>query len=108
MNDFFVEFLIWSLGVYGTANIIVFSNFFKPVREFFKDTPFFGKMIVCILCTGFWVGLFWSLVVWSPANMFIMQSYWANKYTNTLFDACIGSCICWIIYLFLHTRSEGK
>ena len=103
MTDFFVEFLMWSLGVFGASNIIVFSAIFKPIREYFATTPFLGKILPCILCTSFWVGCFWSAVLWSPVRADV-----SNLFFRLLFSGCLGSATTWLIYLLISNRMKGQ
>ena len=51
------------LGCYGVTSIIVQSKLFKPFREWVGNkSAFFGKLTSCMLCSGFWVGLFTVII----------------------------------------------
>lgn len=95
--------IIWILAVYGTTNIIVFSTLFKPIRDYLRNFKFIGKVVTCILCMGFWVGVFWGTMYWSPGISINNQNY-----LYPLFDGCIGSSACWLIYLLISSKMEGK
>jgi hypothetical protein len=61
------------LGCYGVTSIIVQSKLFKPLRTWVEGkSTFFGKLINCMLCSGFWVGLL-TVVIFnmSPAYSFL-------------------------------------
>lgn len=111
MSDFLVSFIIWCLGVYGTANIIVFSTIFKPIREFLnKRIPPIGKLVTCILCMGFWSGLFWGWIIWSPSEILYLRNwaYYSVNVFDLVFNGAIGSAVCWLIYLFTASKMVGK
>lgn len=119
--DYLVNFLVWILGVYGMSTIIVHSNIMRPVRDFlnYKDREydeygnlvkatirkfdFFGKLVNCILCMGFWVGVFWDTFYWSP----LVFSY-ANWFISALFAGCLGSGTTWLIYLKVYPLMSNK
>lgn len=43
----------------GITNIVVNASILEPLRDFIiSKSTFFGKLISCMLCTGFWVGIF--------------------------------------------------
>ena len=47
----------------GLTIIITQSTLFSPFREFIeRRSSFFGDLIECPMCTGFWVGLFMSFL----------------------------------------------
>lgn len=53
--------LIWDLllltgAAYGFSWIVTKSKIFLPIRTHFKDTPFLGSLLQCIVCVSFWVG----------------------------------------------------
>lgn len=52
--------LLWfCLSSYGATQIIVYGKIFDKVRP---SKGFFGKLLNCTMCTGFWVGIFlWYL-----------------------------------------------
>jgi len=107
--DFLTNFIIWSLATFGAANIVVYSTIFKPVRLALGKMPFFGKLVNCILCMGFWVGLMWGLLIWSPAEYFILKQNWPYQIVfDMLFNGSLGSCVCWLIYLSVANRMVGK
>jgi hypothetical protein len=110
MSDYLVSFLIWSLAVFGTANIIVFSTIFKPIRDALANVPVISKLINCILCMGFWVGSFWGYFTWNPAEFLILRMYNGGFQTvlDLLFNGALGSCVCWLIYLFIADKMLGK
>ena len=82
--DYLTSTLVWILGTFGMATIIVNSQIMLPVRNFLtfskmlKDESgnytevverkfkFFGKLVNCILCMGFWSGIFWGSMYWHP------------------------------------------
>lgn len=124
--DYLARVLIWSLSIYGCANIIVFSTLFKPIREFaqFKKLvksakgeiievverkfQFFKKLMTCVICISFYLGGIWGLVVYSPANELIYVSSDYIKVIEFFFNAFLGSCNSWLIYLWIAPRMSGK
>jgi hypothetical protein len=108
--DFLTSFIVWSIGVFGTANIISISKIFEPFRNFLKPVPFFGKMVSCVLCTGFWVGVFWGYTMFSPAEYLVRISelHRFKFILDPLFDGATGSAVTWIIYLWTATKMAGK
>ena len=58
----FVDFLIFLLASCGATAGIVGSSLLEPVRSFiFSKSEFLKELLSCPMCTGLWVGLFFSL-----------------------------------------------
>ena len=54
-----LDLIYFSLSSYGLTQILVYGKIFDKVRP--KD-GWFGQLLSCTMCTGFWVGLFlWSI-----------------------------------------------
>jgi hypothetical protein len=107
--DYLTSFLIWSLAVFGTANIIVISKIFLKFREWVGKIAFFKSLINCMLCMGFWIGCFWGFVLWSPSEFLTLREYTAPKiFFDTVFNGCVGSAVAWIIYLWTAPKIAGK
>lgn len=95
--------LFFILGCYGVTTLIVQSKIMEPVREFFKDrVEFVYKLLNCMMCTGFWVGLFFTLgFKFSPT-----YELFSGVHTGiirlafySLFDSAFISGVIWLIYL---------
>jgi hypothetical protein len=95
--------LYFIMGCYGITLLVVQSKIMEPVREFFKDrVNFVYKLLNCMMCTGFWVGLFFTLgFKFSPS-----YDLFSGSHSNTLqliaytiFDASFISGIIWLLYL---------
>ncbi len=55
-------FLLIILAGIGITNLVVKAEVLEVVRDFvIKRSKFFGKLITCMMCTGFWVGLILGL-----------------------------------------------
>lgn len=66
-----LELLIFILLVYGLSFIITESEIFDNIREKIKG-EFFIKLLNCLVCTSFWVGMIISF--WFPiTNIFIVD-----------------------------------
>ena len=58
-----VEFLLFLLGCSGFTITFMLGSIFQRVRDFIeKHSSFFGEMIYCPLCLGFWVGVAGSFI----------------------------------------------
>ena len=54
-----MTFIWFCLISYGLTQILVYGKIFDPIRP---KTGWFGQLLKCPMCTGFWVGLFlWSV-----------------------------------------------
>lgn len=124
--DYLANFIIWSLAVFGTTNIITVSALLKPFRDWIQFKEIIkdetgkitgvtsrkwalpGKLVNCPMCVGFWAGMFWSIMEYSPAYNLILESTRSNFYTQTLFDAFLGSITSWMLYLWIGNRQFGK
>jgi hypothetical protein len=125
--EYLVNVLVWIITVYGMSTIIVHSTLFNPLRNFLsysgvvadeegnivemipRQFSLLGKLINCILCMGFWVGIFWGIMVWSPADtLFLNQDNLITPFLKGLFSGCLGSATTWLIYLKVFPLMEGK
>jgi hypothetical protein len=103
------NFIVWSLAVFGISNIIVFSSLLKSFRESIAKWKWQlpGKLVNCILCVSFWIGITFGLTVWSPAEMFIAMPTWYNTIFEVLFNGALGSSVSWLIFLGIKQRMLG-
>lgn len=118
--EFLTSIIIWMLAVYGTALIISMSTIFEPIRRgmlysSYKVNPhngdvkaverrwkFPGKLISCIMCMGFWSGVFWAWAFFDP--MALVQ---ANEFLHLLFCGVLGCGSTWFIHANLHHKMKG-
>jgi hypothetical protein len=94
--------LYYVLVSYGLTTIIVQSKIFKPIRDFFKNkSKFTHKLLNCMLCTGFWVGLLISFVFNSKIQMILDYPTidWYFMFIYNIFYASFTSGLIWLIYL---------
>ncbi len=56
------------LACYGLTMILMYGKIFNKIRP---KTGFFGNLLTCSLCTGFWSGLFMWLVSNTSFNFFV-------------------------------------
>tara|TARA_R110000782_G_scaffold184388_2_gene274660 strand:- start:20728 stop:21084 length:357 start_codon:yes stop_codon:yes gene_type:complete len=117
--EYLVSFVVWSLVVYGCTNIFVNAKIMSPFREWAqfssvtkrngevtkateREFQFFGKLVTCILCMGFWVGGFWG-VYWDP---FVGVD--SNPVMHFLFNGFLGSAVTWLIHLKTIPLMKGQ
>lgn len=118
--DYLANFIVWSLGVYGTALVLVQSALLRPFREWITFIPLKkeedpltlnrqtrkfslpGKLINCIMCTGWWSGAFWSLFFWDP-----FEGKESCPYASFIFAGMLGSAVTWIIAVLLSPKQKG-
>lgn len=115
-----INTVIWMLAVYGTALVISMSAIFTPVRNWVKYSlfkrdldggitaverkfKFPGKLITCIMCMGFWSGVFWGYTFYDPGH-----TVDSNVFLHLLFDGVLGTAVTWIIHIILAPNSIGK
>ena len=54
-----MELLYFILTSYGLTQILVYGSIFEKQREYILErSEWFGKLVHCPMCTGFWVGVF--------------------------------------------------
>jgi hypothetical protein len=62
-----IEFFMFLFAGIGITNIVVNASLLDFPRDFIiEHSSFFGKLVTCMLCTGFWVGIL--LWVFAPAT----------------------------------------
>ena len=96
-----MELLLFLLIGFGVTTIITSSKIFEPLRDRL-DTGrtklthnFFGYLIVCPLCVGFWWGLTQSIMMFSPT----MSMFWA--------DFQFSGVLSYIVYSFARLFALG-
>lgn len=94
-----MSFLIFILSTLGLTLIITNSYLLKPLREKINEVnPFFGKMIKCSQCTGFWVSLFVQFIILiCERGGFLF--FWTD--IHFILFGFIGSFICYVVYLLI-------
>ena len=96
---------------YGITSIVVQSKLFKPFREVIKTkSKFFGSLLHCMMCFGFWVGLYVvpvlgfspTAILFGKTNLDLYQ-----KIIFTIFDAAFISGVVYyinIIELYIESK----
>tara|TARA_Y100000310_G_scaffold140864_1_gene140290 strand:+ start:6091 stop:6465 length:375 start_codon:yes stop_codon:yes gene_type:complete len=116
-----INILIWCLVVFSISNTIAVSALLRPIRDYLyppgihergrgewiiydhekedwietskRPVPFFGKLITCTMCLGFWVGLVVSVLWFSPSH-------------NIVIDGFFGSIVAWMLFLFIQEKQN--
>jgi len=102
--SYVTDLITWILATFGLATIIVNSTIMAPVRaRVEKISPFLGKLVNCILCTGFWSGVFWSSMYWNPFS----AQYASCFFMDAIFAGCVGCASTWLIYLKVFPLMQG-
>jgi len=99
-----MELFLFLLSCIGATFIINISYLFKPLREGVANiSPFFGKLLKCSQCMGFWIGIFIRfLFMWHENQLIYLQ--WSD-----LYNICYGfasSFVCYASYLLLEYFME--
>jgi len=96
---------------YGITSIVVQSKLFKPFREVMKvRSNFFGSLLHCMMCFGFWVGLFVVPVLgFSPTAILFgkINLDLSQRIIFTIFDAAFISGVVYyinIIELYIESK----
>jgi hypothetical protein len=59
-----MEIILLLIACFGLTNILVNSKIMEGFREkFSSEGEFFKDLISCSMCTGFWVGLYFALII---------------------------------------------
>lgn len=99
-----MAFIFWILAAYGMSTIIVYSSIFEKFRNWvISISSFFGKLITCMMCTSFWVGIFMSLVLGSLAT-----NHFGYKFINVFFDGCFTSGAVWGLNAIIEFFEESR
>ena len=118
-----INLLVWSLIVFSATNIVVVSKVFSKFRTWvtYKDlklitdergTRYEGSLrkyqmlsalVHCPMCLGFWMGIFFSIFLYSPSLYVLMGD---SYFINTFSDGLLGSIMSWMLYLFLNEKQS--
>lgn len=117
-----VALVLFLLSVYGLSNAIavlkigqfIFGkghcsdtdckapNHPKDKRRFLGRVPYFGDLFYCPPCLAFWIGIAFSILVFSPASEFTGIS-WKSAIT----DGLAASGMIWLLHAWAMRTIEG-
>lgn len=58
-----MDIIILLLACFGLTNILVNGSILNKFRDYISKWEFIKQLINCSMCTGFWVGLYFSLII---------------------------------------------
>lgn len=96
-----MTFAAWALPILGATLIITCSTAFRSFRESLKDVPLLGELVVCPMCTGFWVGVVASALGSSLQHAIFLP-------LRLFADGCSASVVCWSLHVALCALGQGK
>ena len=89
-----MEWFIILLGCIGLTDILMYGKILSKPRNYLIKYSFFKNLLSCAVCTGFWSGLFFSLILLiTPINWYYIiflpfassaGSYFYNRLLNVL------------------------
>ena len=95
----------FKIDAFSTTKII-FDDIYGD-EGYFLTRPLFkfiSELISCILCTGTWVGFFFSLFYFSPSHEFIGL----NKFLSVFFDGMLSAGSVWAINAIIEWFEENR
>lgn len=74
----------------------------KDKRRFLGRIPYLGDLFYCPPCLAFWIGMFASQVLLSPAAPFI-----AIWWKSMIVDGLVASAVAWLLYTWTEKNILG-
>lgn len=117
-----VSLVVFLLAVYGLANAIAvlkIGRYFLGVghctdancsspghphekRKFLGRIPYFGDLLYCPPCLAFWLGMAFSMCVFSPSSEFT-----GILWKSTVVDGLAASGAIWLIHAWAMRAIDG-
>lgn len=100
-------FLCWWAVVWGATMISTQSTLFAPFRRRSAQLNIWlGTLVICPMCTGFWVGVAASFLhLHGPAEALASPwPVWAKAWA----DGCASSALCWFSHVVLGHLAEYR
>lgn len=98
-----MDFVSWALPCMGATLIITCSTIFRDARKLLLSrSPKLGELVICPMCTGFWVGVVSSSLGSSlqPDNFHMVLRLFA--------DGCSSAFMCWAAHVTLCALGQSK
>lgn len=93
-----LNLILITLIAYGITNILVFGSIFENSRIFLVNkSKFLGKLVTCMMCTSFWVGVLLSITV---KSITYSNGLVGDENLAIFLDACLTSGVVWLIHTF--------
>lgn len=113
-----MDLLLFILSGFGVTTIITKSRILAPFRNYLDNNMdclkknFLGLLIICPMCVGFWVGVFQSIIVYSPnSSQFFTESlttgfldniiFLLNKIVAIILDGAIIGVLSWVVHTII-------
>ena len=117
-----VSLAVFLLAVYGLSNAIAvlkIGRYFLGIghctdancsapghphekRKFLGRIPYFGDLFYCPPCLAFWLGMAFSLFVFSPSSEFT-----GIRWKSTVVDGLAASGAIWLLHAWAMRTIEG-
>jgi len=95
-----LNLILITLIAYGITNILIFGSIFESLRLYIiKHSNFLGKLVSCMMCMSFWVGVLLSITV---KSITYSNGLVDDKMLAIFLDASLISGVVWLI----HTLQE--
>jgi len=95
-----LNLILITLIAYGITNILVFGSIFESSRTYLtNNSTFLGKLVSCMMCTSFWVGVLLSVTV---KSITYSSGLVEDEGVAIFLDASLTSGAVWLI----HTLQE--
>ncbi len=88
-----MTFIWFCLISYGLTQILVYGKIFDPIRP---KTGWFGQLLKCPMCTGFWVGLF----LWFVKDYTQLFTF-DNSFVTAFLLGCASSAAAYLGSMFM-------
>ena len=88
-----MTFIWFCLISYGLTQILVYGKIFDPIRP---TTGWFGQLFKCLMCTGFWVGLF----LWFVKDYTQLFTF-DNSFVTAFLLGCSASAVSFLGGMFM-------